>query len=497
MAVSFSANGYFRSDFMISDAAMPMRLEEMEQEQAAGFAELLGTVATEAVSEGEPQEENLSAVPELIDKDVQDIAKLLILGKIKLEDVPEEMLNEVLIEVAKLQKTGFEVDEDEEEEVPLEKTQELMAATTCEPTTDSSAELMAIIASVSTEKPAEQPQVQMQVQNVQNVVLVDEQATTPIVLVAEEIPTEQMVQVAQNVQQTVEQPVQKMDRFEAQQTTAPTEQTVTEAPVQNMAQGAQTQSDTAQQQNGGEAERTLDAEQAKVLNVAAEKGEIEKPVVRVAEQQVKQESAPVEEQQTEQPVIRTERERVVSVTEELEMLKSAKPAVKQETQQIVTDAEAQPMALAEAPVFITRTDGEQVEVRPTEVAAQAMERMAETAKTMPEGETEYSITLNPEDLGRITVKLTKTADGAVSVTVAAENTSTLRILEQNSQLMQENLRSNGIQLEQWQTVNESQQETYAQDYNGSSKNPYHREDSTDNNGENAEESSFAELIASM
>ena len=105
--------------------------------------------------------------------------------------------------------------------------------------------------------------------------------------------------------------------------------------------------------------------------------------------------------------------------------------------------------------------------------------------------------LNPEELGRITVKLIKAADGAVSVTVAAENSQTQRVLEQHSELMQNNLRSNGLNLTSWQTVNESRQETYAQDYNGSSKNPYFRRDDAQSPEEESDGKSFAEIIASM
>ena len=46
MAVSMNTGGYMRSDFMISDAAIPMRLEELEAEQSEKFAQLLGSFGT-------------------------------------------------------------------------------------------------------------------------------------------------------------------------------------------------------------------------------------------------------------------------------------------------------------------------------------------------------------------------------------------------------------------------------------------------------------------
>ena len=151
--------------------------------------------------------------------------------------------------------------------------------------------------------------------------------------------------------------------------------------------------------------------------------------------------------------------------------------------------------MADSPVTFTRYDGSEAAVRPAEVVKQAAELVTKAVAENKEN-VEYSVVLNPEDLGKITVKLTKSADGAVSVTIAAENAHTQRILEQNSDLMQSNLRQNGVHLESWQTVSESQQETLAQDYNGSSKNPYYRQDESDAEEDNNERS-FADIIAAM
>ena len=127
--------------------------------------------------------------------------------------------------------------------------------------------------------------------------------------------------------------------------------------------------------------------------------------------------------------------------------------------------------------------------------------MLRNAKAKPVSEnreqTEYSLVLNPEELGRITVKMTRAADGAVSVTIAAENSHTQRVLEQHSELMQANLKDSGINLESWQTVHESQQEARAQDYNGSGKNPYFTQQDNTDGGEDDGEESFADIIAAM
>ena len=189
-------------------------------------------------------------------------------------------------------------------------------------------------------------------------------------------------------------------------------------------------------------------------------------------------------------------ERVKSATEELEMLKNAKaktakPVVEEKLEAKPT---AQPLN-TDSPIVLRKADGTEIEVRPSEIIRQTA-KLVERAVAENDDKTEYSLVLNPEELGKITVKLTKAADGAISVTIAAENAKTQRILEQNSSLMQNNLRSNGVNLESWQTVNERQQETMAQDYNGSSKNPYYRSDDGSQE-ENSDDKSFADIIASM
>lgn len=151
---------------------------------------------------------------------------------------------------------------------------------------------------------------------------------------------------------------------------------------------------------------------------------------------------------------------------------------------------------AQSPVVMTGTDGKLFEVRPNEVVSQVT-KLVEQAVSENKEAVEYSMVLNPEELGRITVKLVKAADGAVSVTIVAENSNTQRLLEQNSELMQNNLRNSGVQLENWQTVNEAHQETMQREYEGSSKNPYYREDNDKSDDEAAEGSSFADIIAAM
>ena len=243
---------------------------------------------------------------------------------------------------------------------------------------------------------------------------------------------------------------------------------------------------------------------------AAEKGEISAPEVRTVTREVPVKAEqPEERTEVAQPVrieqsgerFRTQNERreagtkITSVTEELEMLKNAKTKSVQTSEKPFIPLE-NPLN-TDSPILITRANGESVEVRPSEIIEQAAAKLVETAQTMKEQATEYSLVLNPEELGRIVVKLVKAADGAVSVSISADNSRTQRILEQHSAAMQENLRDNGIKLEGWQMVRESEQETYAQDYNGSSKNPYYREENHSHSEQEGEETNFADLIASM
>ena len=209
--------------------------------------------------------------------------------------------------------------------------------------------------------------------------------------------------------------------------------------------------------------------------------------IRTAE---KPQEAPQQEQTQVFADHTAQRSRVVFKSDELEAIKSG-------GEKTGDAAQAQPQGIpAESPVVFTRQDGAEITVKPSEVAQQVSGKITERAADLKEGAVEYSITLDPEDLGRITVRMTKTADGAVSVSIAAENSKTMKIIEDNGSAIQDTLRQNGVQLENWQTVSESRQEPQAQDYQGSSKNPY-RENENHRQDDDRDGESFAEIIASM
>lgn len=250
-----------------------------------------------------------------------------------------------------------------------------------------------------------------------------------------------------------------------------------------------TQSNGAQMRFGGQAQKT------EQVDTRVDEGEINKAVESFTVKETNVSEPAKTEAPVKASVTAAQQPRVQNASEELEMLKSAKLGKKESETEIAPTQTASPLT-SEQPIVFTRADGTRFEVNPNEIVDQTA-RIIETAIKETQQQSEYSLVLNPEELGRITVKLIKAADGAVSVTIAAENAHTQRVLEQHSELMQSNLRANGTNLASWQTVNESRQETYAQDYNGSSKNPYFRRDDAQHTDEDNTDTTFADIIAAM
>lgn len=109
-----------------------------------------------------------------------------------------------------------------------------------------------------------------------------------------------------------------------------------------------------------------------------------------------------------------------------------------------------------------------------------------------DGETTLTMTLNPESLGRISIKLVENA-GKLSVSIVAENKETAAMLASRYENIQESLRDNGTQLEKYQVVYGAEQDGRAeqQNYEGSSKNPYVRQDEEHDEGNDGQ---FRELL---
>lgn len=481
MAVAFSTggSGYTRSDFMISDAALPQRVEEAAQaDQSDKFSQVLSGIG----GKNDAPRDAAKVVEKFTESnghvDVQKLAKAVADGEVKLEDIPEELLTqELFTELVQLVKVPEKEDGEPTREAAQEAMAELAALFTAQQTvqpenvSDKSAELSEL------SQPAAEA--------VQAPGVTQEQPA--------ETQTEAIAEVFPQVAAEEAQPVQTVEQPKSQK---PAENAGQTAPVQTEAvpqQAVRAESESAPQQDGDSAQ--LSGQPQEVKQPVAEepvRSDITDFTVRTAEPKPQQtENA---EPQQEAPVFtaeHTQRSRVVSKSDEFEMIRGNSDSTKADSVQTQPQT-AQP----EAPVVFARADSGEVQVKPAEVVKQVADRLIERASDLKEGETEYTVTLEPQDLGRITVRMTKTADGAVSVSIAAENSRTLRIIEENGAHIQDSLKQNGVQLENWQTVSESRQDMHAEDYQSSSRNPYQERESNKQE-DDSDDKSFAEIIASM
>lgn len=540
MAVAFSTggSGYTRSDFMISDAAIPARVEEAAKaDQKEQFSKVLSGIGSSrnasnasnasntsgagsannavsgsdaasgkmaqnnAVSEKETpaRYEKFEMLRSELTKsdgslDLRKVVAAIADGKLTFADIPQEyitkaLLAELINTVENVDNTKSDKDDSEQNNDPA--VQQVMTELTAmmnqtalpEDISDLSDEISALTIKITgaDEVQAVQQNVQEQaVQTVQTQAAEQTQATGEAVEFTVKPETEQKSQAEAK-------PVQEVQP-EAKQAA------VTEAAVQtaeNTGAQSEAQTDAGQsgQQDGAAQVQTAQAgqtEQAPQEDVKF-RSDVRSVEVRTAE---KPQEAPQQEQTQVFADHTAQRSRVVFKSDELEAIKSG-------GEKTGDAAQAQPQGIpAESPVVFTRQDGAEITVKPSEVAQQVSGKITERAADLKEGDVEYSITLDPEDLGRITVRMIKTADGAVSVSIAAENSKTMKIIEDNGSAIQDTLRQNGVQLENWQTVSESRQEPQAQDYQGSSKNPY-RENENHRQDDDRDGESFAEIIASM
>lgn len=512
MAVSLNApsTANLRSDYAISDAAMAQRnfdaAAQADQQQSSKFEEMLAQLDSksqkfrdvqEAVDSGKYDVSTLEDLEKAgviyIDKDTgrvmpenpRDLATKLFKGELDVENLPMELLTpEFLQALSAFSENASEQPAEDffpktDETVKNDFTKQLQNSGVL-------AELAQIVKAMTGEETAE------------NVELLEEIPEQTAVSEVAAVQTEQLPEFPQKTElKTQQSEVGRFDVFVENDETAEIPVTMsanTENP-QNNASSEQgfTQSEIPQElQNLGE-------DKLNALQKAVSEGEISKVETKTVEvPEVKAEKLPEKaenaEQNAEIPEFRQRTESVTTtVSEELQMLKNAK--AKPVSEQTNVPVNAQNPLNSDSPIVFGREDGE-VSVRPSEIISQAM-KAVQTAVSENKEQTEYSLVLNPEELGRITVKMTKTADGAVSVTIAAENARTQRVLEQHSELMQSNLKDSGVNLESWQTVRESQQEAYAQDYNGSSKNPYFTQKSQNDDADDGDEKSFADIIAAM
>ena len=542
MAVAFSTggSGYTRSDFMISDAAIPARVEEAAKaDQKEQFSKVLSGIGSsrnasnasntsgagstsnaasgsDAASEKMAQNNAVSEAetPARYEKfemlrseltksdgslDLRKVVAAIADGKLTFADIPQEYITKALlaelintvenVDNAKSDKDG---DSEQNNDPAVQQVMtELAAMMNQTAIPDDISDLSDEISALTTkltgadEVQAEQPAVQQNVpeqavQTVQNQVAEQAETTGEAVEFTVKPETEQKSQAQAK-------PVQEIQP-EAKQAA------VTAAAVQNAENtGAQSEAQTdagqSGQQDGAAQVQTAQAGQTEQAPQEDVKFRSDVRSVEVSTAEKPQEAS--QQEQTQVFADHTaQRSRGVFKSDELEAIKSG-------GEKTGDAAQAQPQGIpAESPVVFTRQDGAEITVKPSEVAQQVSGKITERVADLKEGDVEYSITLDPEDLGRITVRMTKTADGAVSVSIAAENSKTMKIIEDNGSAIQDTLRQNGVQLENWQTVSESRQEPQAQDYQGSSKNPY-RENENHRQDDNRDGESVAEIIASM
>lgn len=152
--------------------------------------------------------------------------------------------------------------------------------------------------------------------------------------------------------------------------------------------------------------------------------------------------------------------------------------------------------IAQNTIELPQPELPQTEVRQVPPAVQVADAIASHLETSENGETTFTMVLNPESLGRIAVKLVTNA-GKVTVQITAENRAAQELLAQRGENLAGSLKENGIDLEKYQVVYEPQQNSLnRENYNGSSKNPYTNQQNESDSGDESD-TSFADLLMSM
>lgn len=524
MAVTVSTTAQnLRSDFMISDAAIPKAVSA-QNDQMAKFEEMLSKVneklerfkdVKKAFDEGKydvPTVEELKkegAINEYSFLTPKDIAKKILKGEMKIDDIPADVdIGEVLKELARLRKSNE--DEDEEDEI-LAALKEIFGD-------EFTAQLAVLMGKLAKKDEDEEDKaldanvlaslvsvdVSNEIMDILRVLAGESEDEGDVISEADVIGKVDFVDAA-IPEKAPWDSFDVVDRIPEENAVFETA-TLSEAAEDTAAAGeayGMTAAEAAEETGmevSANAQTSMSGEAAEVIRNAVENGEISKPEVKTYEAEKTEateqdntlfkaeESVPVKEVD----------ERAKALGEELEMLKNAKQKPEAETK--ADDGTGRLAAMTggttESSVILRRDNGEFLVVSQKEVVSQ-VQQMVEQVISENREQNEYSLMLNPEELGRITVKLTKAADGAVSVTIVAENARTQRMLEQNSELMQSNLKNNGVNLESWQTVGESQQNHPAQDYKGSAKNPYFAQENDSEEEQTEDGRSFADIIAAM
>ena len=462
MAVAFSTggSGYTRSDFMISDAAIPARVEEAAKaDQKEQFSKVLSGIGSSRNASNASNASNTSGAgsannavsgsdaasgkmaqnnavseketPASYEKfemlrseltksdgslDLRKVVAAIADGKLTFADIPQEyitkaLLAELINTVENVDNTKSDKDGDSEhnndpavQQVMTELAAMMNQTAIPDDISDLSDEIYALTIKITGADEVQAVQQNVPEQAVQTVQNQAEQAeaTGEAVEFTFKPETEQKPQAEAK-------PVQEIQPEAKQASVTAAVQTAENTGAQSEAQtdaGQSGQQDGAAQVQTAQARQTEQAPQEDVKF----RSDVRSVEVRTAE---KPQEAPQQEQTQVFADHTAQRSRVVFKSDELEAIKSG-------GEKTGDAAQAQPQGIpAESPVVFTRQDGAEITVKPSEVAQQVSGKITERAADLKEGDVEYSITLDPEDLGRITVRMTKTADGAVSVSIAA------------------------------------------------------------------------------
>lgn len=251
-----------------------------------------------------------------------------------------------------------------------------------------------------------------------------------------------------------------------------------ETPVQTFEQSAQT---AEQPEENTAAKPTQDAgSPEKLLNELLSEARRDLGLTKAdVVQRPQQESAP--EQQTEQQPQQQTAQTVAirlnhrDATQELNSILQPEEQLPEHRTEETPAQNVQPVFVQPTEVRETREiPDEPAQVREIPPERQISEEILSKTETLSGGRTEFTMELNPESLGKITVRLVST-QGRIDVSISAENESTRQLLQSRGENIETALRENGVELERYQVISEREDAQLMQDsYEGSSKNPYSR-----------------------
>ena len=251
-----------------------------------------------------------------------------------------------------------------------------------------------------------------------------------------------------------------------------------ETPVQTYEQSAQT---AEQPEENTAAKPTQDiGSPEKLLNELLSEARRDLGLTKAeVVQRPQQESAP--EQQTEQQPQQQTAQTVAirmnhrDATQELNSILQPEEQLPEHRTEETPAQNVQPVFVQSTEVRETReVPDESTQVREILPERQISEEILSKTETLSGGRTEFTMELNPENLGKITVRLVST-QGRIDVSISAENESTRQLLQSRGENIETALRENGVELERYQVISEREDAQLMQDsYEGSSKHPYNR-----------------------